>query len=141
MTVREATLKSLQGCTLTKQPGRLAHKGVAFTRRELSKFYARAKTSHKAFPMGSKFGFAAAVLKTKKYIEIHNAATANIPEAEELDEAWEFENPVRPEAYDDTELPANLTEAEKEQRRRKQEAERAEELAQFNVCQAYETWT
>ena len=52
----------------------------------------------------------------------------------------EFENPVCPEAYDDTALPANLTAAEKEQRRRKQETERAEELAQFDVWQAYETW-
>ena len=80
MTVREATLKSLQGCTLTKQPGRPTHKGVAFTRHELSKIYARAKTSHKAFRLGSKFGFTAAVIKTKKYIEIHsvyNTQSAN----------------------------------------------------------------
>ena len=133
-------MKSLEGCKLTKQPGRPTHKGVATTRHELSQIYARAKTSHKAFPLGSKFGLAAAVIKTRKYIDIHNAATANIPEAEELDEAWEFENPVRPSTYDDTALPANLSAAEKEMQRRKQETERAEELKEFDVWQAYETW-
>ena len=47
--------------------------------------------------MGNKFGMAAAILKTRWYIEMHNTSAANIPEAEELDEAWESEHPTRPE--------------------------------------------
>ena len=39
--------------------------------------------------MGNEFGMAATVLKTRWFIEMHNTAVANIPEAEELDEAWE----------------------------------------------------
>ena len=84
---REATIKSLEGLTLTRVHGRPTFKGVAKTRRELEAHYARAKTSHTSFPMGTKFGFAAAVLKSNKYINLHNAATANIPDAAELDEA------------------------------------------------------
>ena len=52
---------------------------------------------------------AAAVLKTRGFINLHNTAAANIPEAEELDKAWEFEYPARPEPYDETELPPGLS--------------------------------
>ena len=107
--VRESTLKSLQGSTLTRHHGRPAYESVAKTRKEVAQGYAKAKTSHSAFPMGTKLGMAAAVLKTRVYIDMHNTAVATIPEAEELDEAWEFEHPTRPEPYDETELEQGLS--------------------------------
>ena len=116
--VRESTLKSLQGSTLTRHHGRPTYKSVAKTRKEVAQGYAKAKTSHSAFPMGNKFGMAAAVLKTRWYIKMHNTAAANIPEAEELDEAWEFEYPTRPEPYDETELPQGLSAQQREMRQK-----------------------
>ena len=83
--------------------------------------------------MGTKFGFAAAVLKSNKYINLHNAATSNIPDTEELDEAWEFEYPIHPQPYDDTALSGGATAGEREQQRRKQEAIRNEQIVQFDV--------
>ena len=112
-------LKSFQGNTLTQHHGRPTYKSVAKTRKEVAQGYAKAKTSHSAFPMGNKFGMAAAVLKTRWYIEMHNTAAANIPEAEELDEAWEFEYPTRPEPYDETELPQGLSAQQSDMRRKK----------------------
>ena len=82
---------------------------MAKTRKEMAQTYAKAKTLHSAFPMGQKFGMSSTVLKTRWFINLHNAATVNIPEAEELDKAWEFEHPTHPEPYDKTELPQGLT--------------------------------
>ena len=90
--------------------------------------------------MGTKFGMAAAVLKTRFYIDMHNTAVAAIPEAEELDEAWEFEHPTRPEPYDETELEQGLSAQQRDMRRRRQEAVRNEELIQYDVFEAYETY-
>ena len=112
--VRESTLKSLQGNTLTWHHGHPTFKSVAKARKEVAQGYAKAKTSHSAFPMGNKFGMAAAVLKTRWYIEMHNTAAANIPEVEELDKAWEFEYPTRPEPYDEIELPQCLSAQQRE---------------------------
>ena len=103
--VRESTIKSLQGSTLTRHHGRPTYKGVAKTRKEVAQAYAKVKTLHSAFPMGRKFGLASAVLKNRGFINIHNAAAVNIPEAEDLDEAWKFEHPTCPKPYNETELP------------------------------------
>ena len=111
-------LKSLQGNLLTRHHGRPTFKSVAKTRKEVAQGYAKAKTSHTAFPMGNKFG---------------------IPEAKELDEAWKFEHPTRPEPYDETELPQGLSAQQREMRRRKQEAIRSEEIVQYDVFEAHET--
>ena len=62
--VRESTLKALQGSTLTRHHGRPTFKSVAKTRKEVAQGYAKAKISHTAFPLGNKFGMAAAALKT-----------------------------------------------------------------------------
>ena len=74
--VRESTLKALQGSTLTRHHGRPTFKSVAKTRKEVAQEYAKAKTSHSTFPMGTKFGMASAVLKTRVFIDMHNTATA-----------------------------------------------------------------
>ena len=89
--------------------------------------------------MGDKFGMTAAVLKPRKFINPHNTATATIPEAEDLDEAWEFEHLTRPEPYDETELPQGLSAQQKDMRRKKQEAVRNKDIVQYDIIEAYQT--
>ena len=113
---------------------------MAKTRKEVAQAYAKAKTSHSAFPMGQKFGLATAVLKTRWFINLHNAAAVNIPEADELNEVWEFEHPTRPEPYDETKLPAGLTAQQRDTKRKKQEAVRNDEIVQYDVFEAHETY-
>ena len=124
---------------MTRVCGRPTLKCVAKTRKEMSAYYARAKTSHTMFPMGSKFGFAAAVLKAQTYTSLHNSVAASILDAEELDKAWEFTYPVRPLLYNNTALPGGLNATKRNQRRRKQEAENADQIVQFDVFEAHET--
>ena len=70
---RDATLWALQGATLERRPGRPTLKTVQATRNEILTAYAKAKTSHPNFPMGTRFGYAAAVMKPSKFICLHNA--------------------------------------------------------------------
>ena len=70
---RDATLRALQGATLERRPGRPTLKTVQATRNEISTAYAKAKTSNDDFPMGDCFGFAAAVMKPRKFVPYHNA--------------------------------------------------------------------
>ena len=90
------------------------------TRKEVTQAFAKAKTSHRAFLMGDKFGMASAVLKPRRFTNLHNAATVNIPEAEKLDKVWEFEHPTRPEPYDETKLPQDLSAQQRDMRRLQQ---------------------
>ena len=67
-TARATTIRALEGATLTRKPGRPTFKNVGATRNELSSHYAKAKTSHPAFPVGDRLGLAAAVMKPKKFV-------------------------------------------------------------------------
>ena len=49
--------------------------------------YAKAKTSHESFPLGSKLGFSAAILKKDTY---------------KLETTWSLVHLIRPDTYDDT---------------------------------------
>ena len=91
-------MRALQGATLTRRVGRPTLKGVSQTRNEISAAYAAAKTSHTSFPMGERFGYAAAVMKAKKFIRLHNDACAT---GEELADNWTFDHSDRPPVYDD----------------------------------------
>ena len=97
--MQETTLRVLQGATLTTRPGRPTLKSVSKTRNEISAAFAKAKTSHKDFPMGERFGYAAAVMKPRKFIRLHNAVC---PTGQELADNWVFNHPERPDAYDST---------------------------------------
>ena len=83
---------------------------------------------------------AAAILKIRKFINLHNTAAATIPEAEELDEAWEFEHPTHPEPYDEIDLPQGLSAQQREMRRKKQEAIRNKDIVQYDIFEAYQTY-
>ena len=128
--VREATISTLEGKRLTRVLGRPTIKSVKLTRKEIGAEYAKAKTTHKDFPLGTRFGFAAAVLGTELYIAAHNKANPD----DELDPAWEFEHPSRLASYDATAV-GNVTDAT----RRKKEAERNEINREWERFDAYET--
>ena len=86
ISVRKATISTLEGKWLTRVVGRPTIKIMKLTRKEIGAEYAKAKSTHKGFPLGTRFGFAVAVLVMDLYIATHNKAN---PE-EELDRAWAF---------------------------------------------------
>ena len=90
--------------------------------------------------MGDKFGMTSAVLKTQRFINLHNTAAVNIPEAEKLDEMWEFEHPTRPEPYDETKLPQDISAQQRDMRRKKQEAVRNKEIVQYDIFEVDQTF-
>ena len=104
---RDNAIQALGGVKLTRQLGRPTLKNVNKTRTEIAAIYARAKTTHSGFPLGTKFGFAAAILTTATYRRIHDKAIDNLPlvnaaQANYLPANWQFAHPARPSVYDPT---------------------------------------
>ena len=69
MTVREDTITELTETDITKWAARPTHASVENTRKELTKRAAAIKTRYDAFPLGTHFGYAAAIILTADYIE------------------------------------------------------------------------
>ena len=90
-------MKSFTGVRLTRNCGRPSMKVVNVTRMEIAAEYATAKKTHEAFPLVRKFGFASAVIKTAKFIALHDAAAVNIANVAALDPQWVFDYPIRPD--------------------------------------------
>ena len=95
--------------------------------------YAEAKTSHDSFPLGSKFGFSAAVLKKDKYIALNNTVAISLAATANLVTTWLFTHPSCPDTYDDTILTVHPDVS-----RHKKEAQRAELITQYEIFEAYE---
>ena len=95
--------------------------------------YAEAKTSHKSFPLGSKFGLSAAILKKDKYIALHNTMATGIAATANLMTTWSFIHLSRPDNYDETILAVHP-----EVSRRKKEAQRTELTTQCDTFEGYE---
>jgi hypothetical protein len=131
-TVREATIRPLDGASLTRFAGWPTFKRVKITRNKIAAAYSTHKATHPSFPMGNRFSFAAAVMKTSKFIRTHNSMTDN--EDDNLDDDWEFERPVAPAAYNKT-IAANVG----DNTRCKQEAQHSAVLRDYDVFAAYET--
>jgi hypothetical protein len=127
-------MKSFTGVRLTRNCGRPSMKGVNVTRMEIAAEYARAKTTHDAFPLGHKFGFASAVIKTAKFIALHDAAAVNIANIAALDPQWVFDYPIRPDTYD-----PNIVGGMGDIARRRREAEQSEAIAQYDLFEEYES--
>ena len=127
-------MKSYNGVRLTRNCGRPSMKGVNATRMEIAVEYATAKTTHDAFPLGHKFGFASSIVNTAKFIALHNAAAANIANVAALDPQWIFDYPIRPDAYDPN-IVGNMGDIS----RRRREAEQTEAIAQYDLFEAYES--
>ena len=128
--VREATISSLEGKRLTRVLGRPTIKSAKLIHKEIGAEYAKAKTTHNSFPLGTRFGFATAILTADTYITAHKKANDD----EELDPAWEFEHPSRLASYDATAV-GNVTDAT----RRKKEAKRNEINVEWDCFDAYKT--
>ena len=127
---RELAVKALEGRVLTRMPGRPTMRGVNKTRNQITAEYAKAKTSHPSFPLGTRFGFAAAMMKTSRYIRVHDIQCVA---GDELDPTWTFEYPERPATYD-----ASITGQMLDATRRKKEEERKDALMQFDTFEGYE---
>ena len=95
----EGTIQALKGVKLTRMRGRLTTKNIAKTRGDIGAAFTRGKTSHKAFLLGSNFGFTAAVLNAKIIIKLHNKAATNLENVEDLADDWTFTYPTRPPTY------------------------------------------
>ena len=95
MTVREYTITKLTATNITKRCNRPTHASVETTRKELTKKAAVIKTIYDAFPLGTRFGYAAAIMLTAEY-----KVRVNKIEPLELADTWSFKPPEQPKAYD-----------------------------------------
>ena len=129
---RDAAIQALEGVRLTRVVGRPTRRNVNTSRNEIAAGYARATTTHSSFPLGSRFGFAAAVIKAPKYISLHNAAAANIAGVADLAAGWTFVHPTRPKLYPT--VAANAS----DNTRRKKEMEQKELVGEWDTFDGYE---
>ena len=111
---------------------RPTRKQVKKMRDAIAVVYAEAKTSHNSFPLGSKFGFSAAILKKYKYIALHNTVETGLAATANLVTTWSFIHPIRPDTYDDT-IPAVHPDVSC----RKKEVQRAEIITQYEIFEGY----
>ena len=94
MTVREDTTTELTETDITKWAAQPTHASVENTRKELTKRSAAIKTRYYAFPLGTCFGYAAAIMLTADNIEKLKKI-----DPLEIDDTWIFKAPIQPEPY------------------------------------------
>ena len=94
--------------------------------------YAKAKTSCDSLPIGSKFGFSAAVLKKDKYIALHNTVATSLTASPNLATTWSFNHLSRLDTYDDPILSVHP-----DVYLRKKEAHPAEIITQYEIYEGY----
>lgn len=95
MTVREDTITELTATDITRWPARPTHASVANSRKELTKKAAAIKTRYESFPLGTRFGYAAAIMLSADYIEkVNKVSSGTIPDT------WTFTPPMQPDPYD-----------------------------------------
>ena len=92
MTVREDTITELTATDITRWPARPTHASVATSRKELTKKAAAIKTRYESFPLGTRFGYAAAIMLPADYIEKVNKIAAAT-----LQDTWTFAIPMQPD--------------------------------------------
>ena len=73
--------------------GRPTRKHVNKMRGAIAAVYTEAKTSHDIFPLVSKFGLSAAILKKDKYISLHITVATGIAATSNLATTWSFTQP------------------------------------------------
>ena len=123
---QDTAVQKLEAKTLQQIFGRPAHKHVKKMRGAIAAVYAKAKTSHESFPLGSKFVFSTAILKKEKYIALHNTVVTGIAATSNLATKWLFIRPSRLDTYDDTILAVHPDVS-----CHKKEAQRAELITQY----------
>ena len=112
--------------------GRPTREHVNKMRGAIATVYAEAKTSHESFPLGSKFGFSASILKKDKYIALQNTVATSLAATDNLATTWLFFHPSRPDTYDDT-----IFAVHPEVSRRKKEAQLAKLITQYETFEGY----
>ena len=130
---QDTSVQKLESKSLQRMLVRPTRKQVNKMHGAIAAVYAEAKTSHESFPLGSKFGFSAAILKKDNYIAIHNTVATGLSATDNLDTTWSFVHPSRPDTYDDTILPVHPDVSW-----RKKEAQRAELITQYETFEVYE---
>ena len=75
---QDTYVQKLEVKLLHRMLGRPIRKHVNKMRGAIAAVYAEAKTSHNSFPLRSKFGFSAAILKKDKYIALHNTLATGL---------------------------------------------------------------
>ena len=113
--------------------GRPTREHVNKMRGAIAAVYAEAKTSHESSPLGSKFGFSAAILKKDNYIALHNTLETGLAATYSVETTWSSVHLSRPDTYDDTILAVHPDVS-----RRKKEAQRAEIITQYETFEGYE---
>ena len=129
---RDTAVQNLELKSLQQMLGIPTREHVNKMRGAIAAVYAEAKTSHESFPLGSKFGFSAAILKKDKYIALHNTVATGLADNANLATTWSFVHPSRPDTYDDTILAVHP-----EVSRRKKESQRAELITQYETFEGY----
>ena len=130
---RDTTVKKLEAKMLQQMLGRPTREHVNKMCGAIAAVYAKAKTSHDSFPLGSKFGFSAAILNKDKYTALHNTVATGIAVTYNLATTWLFTQPRRPDMYDDTILAVHPGVS-----RLKKEAQRAELITQYEISEGHE---
>ena len=117
----ETTVHKLEAKLLQQMFGIPIYDHVNKMRGAIAAVYAEANTSHDSFPLGSKFGFSADILKKDKYIALHNTVATGIATTAKLETTCLFTQPSWTDMYDDTILAVHPDVSH-----RKKEAQRAE---------------
>ena len=130
---RETAVQKLEAKSLQQMLGRPTRELVNKMHGAIVAVYAEAKTSQDSFPLGSKFGFSATILKKDKYLCLHNTLATGLAATPILATTWSFIHPSWPNTYDDTILAVHP-----EVSRRKKEAQRAELITQYKTFEEYE---
>ena len=128
--MREATISALQGAQLSRHLGRPTHNAIKKARKELGIIYAAAKTTHEDFELGSRFGYAAAILTSRQFRTMFNEVCQV---GDELAVDWEFAIPTRPATTD-----PSIDETTGDNERRRKVALWNEQIAQYERFDAYE---
>ena len=96
---RDTSVQKLEAKMLQRMLGSPTLKHVNKMRGAIPAVYAEANTYHDSFPLGSKFGFSAALLKKDKYISLHNTVSTGIAATSNLATTWLFTHSSRPYIY------------------------------------------
>ena len=128
----EGAIQALESVKFTRMRGRSTTKNIAKMRGEIGAAFARAKTSHKVFTLGSKTGFVAAVLNSKRFLKMHNKAATDLADVEDLPDSWSFVYPTRPSTY--PEMGGTMGDIS----RRRKETQKLKEIAQFDRFEGYD---
>ena len=123
---RDTAVQKLETKTLQRMLGIPTHEHVKKMRGAIAAAYAEAKTSHDSFPLGSKYGFSAAILKKEKYIDLHKKVATGLIATTNIATIWSLTHPSRPDTYDQ-----NILAVHPDVSRRKKEAQRAELITQY----------